>query len=139
MATIPRPITKTVISSPSWGIPITDQVNANTTDIAALKPTAWTNVTFQNGWTNISPVVQYRKIGDIVYIRGTIGGGSLSTNAFNLPVGFRTPYKLDISTGTYSGSVWAWGKFDIDTAGNVTPQVGGTSWFIVNCSYSTIT
>ncbi len=38
MATINRPTTKTVISTTQWGIPITDQVNANTDAVAKLAP-----------------------------------------------------------------------------------------------------
>lgn len=36
---ITKPVTKTLISTTAWGIPITDAVNANTDDVASLK--AW--------------------------------------------------------------------------------------------------
>lgn len=36
---ITRPVTKTLISTTAWGIPITDQVNADAADIVSLK--AW--------------------------------------------------------------------------------------------------
>lgn len=35
MATIARPITKTMVSTTGWGIPVTDQLNANTNALAA--------------------------------------------------------------------------------------------------------
>lgn len=45
MATIPLPVSKTIISTSVWGIPITNQVNTNTngiatntSDLATLKP-----------------------------------------------------------------------------------------------------
>src|SRR5436190_3119179 len=41
----------------------------------ANTPTAWTGVTFQNGWQNFGggwPSAQYRKVGDQVYLRGLI-------------------------------------------------------------------
>jgi hypothetical protein len=95
---INRPVTKTIISTTAWGIPITDQVNANTTDIAALKAVpAWTGVTFSNGWSNFGTgyqLAQYRKVGDMVYVRGTITGGAAGTIAFTLPTGFRPPASM---------------------------------------------
>lgn len=95
---IARPVTKTIISTTGWGIPVTDQVNTNTTDIANLKTstqvTAWTAVTFLNSWTNYgSPyqLTQYRKRGDMVDIRGVVKGGAGLVPIFNLPTGFRPP------------------------------------------------
>ena len=63
------------------------------------KPTAWTAVTFENGWVNEggpSQVVQYRKVADIVYLRGTMKrtGVTYGQTAFTLPVGFRPPAHL---------------------------------------------
>ena len=90
---ISRPTTKTKISTTEWGWPITDAVNANSTDIAALKAatavTAWVNCTMQNGWVAYSVAPAYRKVGDIVYLRGNANGGTKNTVVFTLPVGFR--------------------------------------------------
>lgn len=36
MAVIPLPVSKSIISTTGWGIPITNQVNTNTTDLARL-------------------------------------------------------------------------------------------------------
>lgn len=94
--TVTPPSTHTKISTTAWGIPLTNQVNANTD---ALTPTAWTAVTFQNGWSNFGAglqVAQYRKIGDVVEVRGVIGGGTSATVAFTLPVGFRPPATIAV-------------------------------------------
>lgn len=130
---ITRPVTKTIISSPAWGIPITDQVNANTTDIANLKPTAWTNVTFLNGWLNYgSPyqVVQYRRVGDIVSLRGIAKGGAAFVPIFTLPVGFRPPGQIQFAVDAGN----AHGNVEIRTNGDVVmnfPQTTATAFNIM--------
>jgi hypothetical protein len=82
---------------------------------------AWTNVTFQNGWTNYgftNQTVQIRMFGDLVQIRGAMGGGTLNTPAFTLPVGYRPPASTTAILVT--GSVNAEGVADIDPTGTVT-------------------
>lgn len=87
---ISRPITKTTIATAAWGWPITDEVNRLTALTAA---SAWTQVTFQNGWANAygSSPVQYRKVGDMVQLRGMASGSTLRVAAFTMPTGFRPP------------------------------------------------
>jgi hypothetical protein len=54
--------------------------------------TAWQSIgTFTNGWTAGSPPPQYRRSGNIVTLRGLVTGGTNSTPAFALPVGY-IPY-----------------------------------------------
>jgi hypothetical protein len=55
---------------------------------------AWINVTFQNAWVNFGgtwQTVQYRRIGDLVYLRGVAKSGTVGagTPVFTLPVGYR--------------------------------------------------
>jgi hypothetical protein len=72
-------------------------------------PTSWTPVTaFLNGWSNyggVYQVAQYRKVGDVVHLRGLIknapGVASPGTPAFVLPTGYRPPANL-IHHGTVS-------------------------------------
>ena len=68
-------------------------------------PGAWTAVTFQNSWINaysgIAPA-QYRRVGDMVSVRGRISNGASATTAFTLPVGFRPPR----DNGLYPCSGW---------------------------------
>lgn len=91
---ITRPVTRTTISTTGWGIPITDEVNRLSAALPAsisVIPTAWTTPTYQNGWVEYAAGrgAQYRKIGDIVYIRGIIKNGTAGLTAFTLPSGFR--------------------------------------------------
>src|SRR6188472_2661435 len=113
MAAIPLPVTRTIIQTNAWGIPITNAVNTNTTDIANLKTAtavgAWTNASLANGWTNYGgnvQVLQYRKIGDIVYVRGGLKspGPSGPTVVTTLPVGFRPSFQLEFPCTFYSGN-----------------------------------
>jgi hypothetical protein len=99
---IARPTTKTKISTTEWGWPVTDAVNANTTDIAALKTattvTPWTALTLTNGWTNVGGfgTAQYRKVGDMVQLRGLVTGGAISAVIGNLPAGFRPLIQMTV-------------------------------------------
>jgi len=108
---IPLPVTRTIIQTNAWGIPITNAVNTNTTDIANLKTatavTAWTALSLQNGWTNYGSGVQtlqYRKVGDIVYVRGGLKAPGTASVCATLPVGFRAPFQLEFPCTYYSGS-----------------------------------
>ena len=110
-------------------------------DITTIAPggvltTPWTDVTFQNGWTNFGggyQTCQYRKVGDIVYLRGLMTHATGNSVAFTLPAGFRPPAALeypcvgDIVTGTQrinpnpngavavvaKGNVWLSGSFAV--------------------------
>jgi hypothetical protein len=68
--------------------------------------TGWTNVTFQNGWSNFGggyANMQYRINGDNVELRGVVVGGTNPAVAFTLPVGFRPPLSLQF-TGSVGGT-----------------------------------
>lgn len=108
------PVVNTPLSVSTFGKPVADQLNA-------LAPTAWTNVTFTNGWTNTSgaQACQYRKEGDIVRIRGRMTPGTMGQIAFTLPAGFRPPAMFDFSTAVISGGQWAWGFCYIDPSGGL--------------------
>jgi hypothetical protein len=96
------------VSASTFGIPVANQLNG-------IAPTAWTNLTLQNGWTNASgqQAAQYRKIGDMVQLRGGIAGGTLNAIAFTLPVGFRPSITVRTPITGASGSM-----ITIDAAGN---------------------
>jgi hypothetical protein len=108
---IALPVTRTIIATAPWGIPITNAVNQLGTDVTALQgtttPTAWTALTLQNGWTNYgsgTQVGQYRKIGDMVYIRAALKAPGTATTIGNLPAGFRPAFQLEFPCSYYSGS-----------------------------------
>lgn len=122
---IARPTTKTKISTTEWGWPVTDAVNLNTTDIAALKSAtavgAWVDFSFQNGWINDpgTQSCQYRKIGDIVYLRGRCKGGAISSVITTFPVGFRPPANIDMTTVVYNNTTWIGAQTFIQATGNL--------------------
>jgi hypothetical protein len=108
---ITRPTSKSIISTTQWGIPITDAVNANTTDIAALKPTAWTAITLSNGWTNYGgayPTAAVIRQGNFCTMRGMLSPGTLTlgTVVGTIPVGFRPPGTVEAIVYTYAARVW---------------------------------
>ncbi len=59
---------------------------------AVVAAPTWTAPTLGNGWVNflsgVAPVA-YRRVGDVVELRGAIRSGTLATTVFTLPVGFR--------------------------------------------------
>ena len=62
-------------------------------------PPAWTAVTFASGWSNFGggyQPVQYRKIGDVVSVRG-VAKSTANTHALTLPVGCRPPNHIIMS------------------------------------------
>ena len=83
-------------------------------------PSAWTGVTYAANWVNMGgafQTVQYRKVGDIVYLRGTAtkSGSAATVTAFTLPVGFRPPAKITVGSGNIT----------VDSAGVVVAYNGG--------------
>jgi hypothetical protein len=57
--------------------------------LQALEDTGWQTVsTFANSFTGTN--VSYRKINNIVYLRGNVSGGTAGTGAFTLPLGYRS-------------------------------------------------
>lgn len=117
---ITRPVTRTIISTTAWGVPITDQVNADADWIASQKPTAWIPLALQNGAT-ATIASSYRKVGDMVQLRGTVQttAGSTGAPAFAvLPASYRPPIALDFSVVYYSSSRIA-GAFVIWTDGRI--------------------
>jgi hypothetical protein len=133
---ITRPTTKTVISTTQWGVPITDEVNRLSPIVDGRTPTAWTAPTLLNGWTNYSGyVTQYRKIGDVVQIRGGVQGGTLGANIFVLPSGYRPPSQTQFPVSSYS----VVGIITIDGSGNVYPNTPSDTRFVgLAVSFSTI-
>jgi len=116
---IVRPVTKTLISVPNWGVPITDEVNRLTTLTGSNVPTAWTNLPLVNGWSISSPSA-YRKVGDMVQIRGAIQSGTIAGNTIlaTLPVGFRPTY-IHYFTQPYYYAGWQNGVLAVNSSGNL--------------------
>lgn len=90
---------------------------------------------FQNSWTNFGSgfqVVGFRKVGDIVYLRGLIKApnATLTQTAFTLPAGYWPPVNA-VYIGIADGSTGN-ARIDIGPAGAVVMQSGwsGTNGFV---------
>lgn len=102
----------------------------------SIVPTAWTAVTFQNGWQNYggNQNCQYRKIGDRVYLRGMMKSGSLNNPAFTLPVGFQPPALIQFPIMEYSVGP---GVCNLNPDGSLWPfSAGVTGFSIAHISFS---
>lgn len=104
-------------------------------DITQVQPAdtslvgAWTPVTFQNAWLDLGggyQTCQYRKIGDIVYLRGVAKSGSSGTVAFTLPVGYRPPLALEIAS--MGATVFA--RFAVNPDGTVIFYGSPNFWLV---------
>ncbi len=100
-----------------------------------LDPTAWAAPAFLNGWANIGgafQVAQYRRVGDVVSVRGVIAAGVIGLQCFVLPVGFRPPAAVIFP----ADSAGAYGSVTVTAAGNVVPTVGVAAAFSLMLSFS---
>lgn len=114
---------------------------------AASNVTPWRRVgasgqpAFTNSWVNFDPSATtferaaFRKIGDIVYIRGLVASGSLANAVFVLPTDCRPPKTLVFQS--ICSSVATVARLDIDAVGNVLAQSGANGFFSINCQFST--
>lgn len=88
------------------------------------------NPAFENSWTNYDTST-YNSVGfykdpfGIIRLKGLAGGGSLNTNIFTLPVGFR-PSKQHIFITQGDGGVS--GRIFVMANGGVQPYGGPTTW-----------
>ena len=71
-------------------------------------PPAWQPATLLNGWyvTAGDQPAQYRKVGDMVYVRGYLKHANVTAqgNVIILPPGFRPPYYIPANVAYYFGS-----------------------------------
>lgn len=82
---------------------------------------AWTAPTLINSWSNHS--VSYASAGyykdnvDVVHLRGLVKGGSVSSNIFVLPTGYR-PSAREVFL-VFCGVMMMTGRIDVDSSGIV--------------------
>jgi hypothetical protein len=89
---IPIPVTKTLIATVPWGIPITNEVNRLGPLVDGRTPTAWVNLTLTNGWTNAggaSQPVGVAKGSNALWLRGGMNAGTVGLPFATLPAGYR--------------------------------------------------
>lgn len=66
-------------------------------------PPAWTALVLENSWAMVASdgVPGYRKIGDVVTLRGMVAGGTYGQAITTLPVGFRPPSQIEFLAFMY--------------------------------------
>jgi len=89
------PIAGQEISASAFGIPVANEVNRMT---PVTTVTAWTALSLTNGWANVGGwgSAQYRKVGDMVQLRGVVSGGTANSSVATLPAGFRPPDQITV-------------------------------------------
>lgn len=92
--------------------------------------TAWTNATLLNAWVvyNVGTFVQYRKIGDVVEVRGLVKSGTTGTTIFTLPVGFRPPGASSAMLPCIANGLIA--RLDVSNNGNVSISTGNGNAYL---------
>ncbi|MCI0343934.1 MAG: hypothetical protein L0221_00635 [Chloroflexi bacterium] len=92
---------------------------------------AWIAPTFTNGWVNFGGVTLaagYRRIGDVIYLRGTIKSGTIAAAAFTLPAGWR-PFVQQIFISDSNNLI---GRVTVAVSGNVIPQIGSNAYYTLD-------
>lgn len=121
---ITRPVTRTIISTTAWGVPVTDEVNRLTAAVAALTPGPWTDFALVNGWTMESGFapLQYRKNGDKIEIRSSVKPGANGSQMAVLPVGYRPIFTHRLYASCYNQTLnqSVLVRCDLSTAGTMT-------------------
>jgi hypothetical protein len=92
---------------------------------ATLGDTGWTAITsFFNGYSG-SGSPAYRKINNVVYLRGRVSGGGAGALAFNLPSGYRPAVDTVIAVQQFgTGDI---NYVTVNPDGNVVPN-GTAAW-----------
>lgn len=98
----------------------------------------WINVTFNTGWGNFGSghqTCQYKKVGDMIYLRGSAARSSGSSFViFTLPASYLPPGLVLIPTASNN----AYGQITIATTGNVSLDAGSTTQVTINASFSIV-
>lgn len=110
--------------------------NGSSFDVITAIAGLWSTPTLLNSWVNaggVYQVAQYRKIGDVVQLRGSVKNGTVGTAMFNLPTGFRPPAQLVFAT---LDGLNAAARFDVEAGGNVSMLTGNNGQFNLQAQFS---
>src|SRR6478736_49691 len=117
-----------------WQYPklVVDAMTGHSFQDPAVFKTGWSIATLLNGWTNYASgfaLGGYRRKAGVVYLQGLLvngappGGGAI----FQLPPGYR-PAATHLCVNYNNGGA---GRFDIDSGGNVSYQLGAAGWYSI--------
>jgi hypothetical protein len=106
---------------------------ASTYNGASLGDSGWVSVSsFANGFSAANAVA-YRKINNVVYLRGALTGGTANTGAFTLPAGYRPDATVVIPVQQYGTAVINY--VTVGTDGVVVPN--GTAGWLTSIIFPT--
>ena len=100
-----------------------------------LIDTGWLTPTLINGWAVYDALfgnaAMYRKIGNMVFLRGLVKNGTAGSVIYTLPVGYRPTVRMLFIVDATGG----YGRLDIDPNGSVIHNNGATGYFQTSCSF----
>lgn len=102
--------------------------------LASIIP-PWLTPTLINSWVNFGggeQDLQYRKVDDMVQIRGVVKSGAIGSVIAVLPVGYRPPSPLGFGVS----SAGALGTLVVQPSGNLLTTNGSNTSFHANVMYS---
>jgi hypothetical protein len=124
---------------------ITDARPAQPLAVPTVPPadSAWTAPTLTNSWVNAGGgtfAAGYRKVGSMVYLRGSIRSGTIGSAAFTLPAGYRPLSLAVIGTVSNNAGTLMVSQLTVSGPGAVTPAVGSNAsgFYLDNLSFDTI-
>jgi hypothetical protein len=103
-------------------------------NIGAVEDTGWVLLTPENNWAAFSTIEPaYRKIGNIVYLRGVMraNGDESSVTMATLPVGARPIYATNFPA-MYTPAATAWGLVIINTVGTIAANSFGSAYTLTD-------
>lgn len=103
----------------------------------------WVTVSpLQNSWVNWGTPFEtagFRKIGDIVYLKGVIKDGTVPSTAFTVPFQPLQQTVFPVHTATSGLGSYPLGRVDVDVDGHVIVQQGGNGYVgLSGLLYSTV-
>lgn len=120
-------------------MPTTITGNNITVDTATIGnsdlDTGWITPTLLNGWVNYGggyAGAAYRRIGNVVYVRGLVKSGTMGANVFELPTAW-APLERLIFPSVSNNAI---GRVDVvQTTGGVNAQSGSNAWISLCLTY----
>jgi len=106
----------------AWGDAVND-------DVTFLNGEAWVAPTLVNGWVNYGAgyaPAGYRRVGNVVRLRGFVTGGAASSGLFTLPAGYRPAYPAVLVVDASGG----FGAVVVGTTGAVVHNAGSVASFL---------